>query len=276
MSVSPTGEIHFFHIPKTAGTSLSSLVRNAYPPGECIPAHTALELTSMNPAMVPAYRCYTGHFFSLLEPLAGRPLPTVTVLRAPFEQTVSLIRHCQRIDRIGGVIAPLYARGLEQAWKHLPLLRKAIEKRWVPVVMNNFQTRVLGSDIRHPGQLKADYYGITYPFLEPAFSSPDADMDQLFEKAKARLDKMAVVGTVERLPETVSLIFEVIGVPVPQHIPRLNTGNKQAYTHRRSGKISPAFAALIDKGNKYDRALYDYARQLLDRKLALRIQKTAP
>jgi hypothetical protein len=155
----------------------------------------------MNPAMVPAYRCYTGHFFSLLEPLAGRPLPTVTVLRDPFEQTVSLIRHCQRIDRIAGVIAPLYARGLEQAWKRLPLLRKAIEKRWVPVVMNNFQTRVLWQLISGiPDKLKADYYGITYPFLEPAFSSPDADMDQLFEKAKARLDKMAVVGTVERLP----------------------------------------------------------------------------
>lgn len=269
MKNSPPGEIHFFHIPKTAGTSLSSLIRNAYPSGECIPAHTVLELTAMDPAKVPAYRCYTGHFFSLLEPLAGRALPTVTVLRDPFEQTVSLIRHCQRIDRIGGVIVPLYARGLEQAWKRFPLVRRTIEQRWTPVVMNNFQTRVLGSDILHPGRLKPDYYGITYPFLEPGFSSPDADMDELFEKAKARLDKMAVVGTVERLHETVSLIFEVIGAPVPQHIPRLNSGTMPVRTHRPAGNTSAELASLIDRENIYDRALYKYANSLLERKLAL-------
>jgi hypothetical protein len=272
MKNSPTGEIHFFHIPKTAGTSLSSLIRNAYPPAARIPAHTVLELTAMDPGMVPAYRCYTGHFFSLLEPLAGRALPTVTVLRDPFEQTVSLIRHCQRIDRIGGVIVPLYARALEQAWKHFPFLGKTIEQRWTPVVMNNFQTRVLGSDILHPGRLKPDYYGITYPFLEPGFSSPDADMDELFEKAKARLDKMAVVGTVERLPETISLIFEVIGVPVPQHIPHLNAGKKLVHTHRQSGKTNPELASLIERENMYDRALHQYASSLLERKLTHRLQ----
>ncbi len=268
MKESPPGEIHFFHIPKTAGTTLSSLIRSAYPPAECIPAHTVLELAAMNPAAVPGYRCYTGHFFSLLEPLAGRPLPTVTVLRDPLDQTLSLIRHCQRIDRIGGVVAPLYARGLEWAWKRLPLLRKHIEHRWTPVVMNNFQTRVLGSDILHPGKLNPDYYGITYPFLETGFSSPDADLDRLFEKAKSRLDSMAVVGTVEQLPDTVSLIFDVIGAPLPGEIPRLNTGSK--YNH--PDKANHYLKDLIEAQNKYDRALHKYAAQLLEKKLEQRVQ----
>jgi len=265
MKESPPGEIHFFHIPKTAGTTLSSLIRSAYPPAECIPAHTVLELAAMNPAAVPGYRCYTGHFFSLLEPLAGRKIPTVTVLRDPLEQTLSLIRHLQRIDRIGGVLAPIYARALGYAWEKLPFTRKSVENKWAPVVMNNFQTRVLGSDIRHPAGLKADYYGITYPFLEPGFSSPDADMDQLFEKAKLRLDSMAVVGTVERLPETIQLIFDMIGTPAPAHIPRLNT------TRRESRKIHPAMEVLIERENEYDRALYAYAETLLDSKTTPRI-----
>ena len=72
MKNSPTGEIHFFHIPKTAGTSLSSLIRNAYPPAACIPAHTVLELTAMDPdVIVPFVLHETRIFFRIRPPVYG-------------------------------------------------------------------------------------------------------------------------------------------------------------------------------------------------------------
>lgn len=266
----PRTDIYFFHVPKTAGSSLSRMIRAAYLPADCCPAQTVRELVAMRPERVPGYRCYTGHLFTLLEPLAGRKLPTVTVLRDPFEQTMSLIRHCQRIDFVAGLRAPLLARGLEKAWKTWPTLRRRIEAAWCPVVMNNFQTRVLGSDVVHPGRLRRTYYGLTYPFLGPEFCDPRLDMDALLDRAKERLRAMAAVGTVERHAETVEAIFDVIGVDRPPTIPWINAGRPPSLRHcrwRDSGIVSHDFAALIDSQNRHDAELHRFAGELLDARL---------
>lgn len=266
----PRTDIHFYHVPKTAGSSLSLMIRATYPAAECCPAQTVRELVALRPDRVPGYRCYTGHLFTLLEPLAGRTIPTVTVLRDPFEQTMSLIRHCQRFDLVAGIRGPLIARGLEKAWKWWPALRQRIEAGWCPVVMNNFQTRVLGSEIEHPGRLSRNYYGFTYPFLNPGFSSPDVDMDAIFERAKARLRSMAVVGTVERYAETVGAIFGMLGAKPPQVMQWHNSGRGTADRHRgyrESGLVLDQFARLIDEQNHYDSALHRFAGELLDARL---------
>ena len=64
----PCSDIHFWHIPKTAGTSVAGMIRRAYSFGECIPAHTVRELVAMRAADIPNYRCYTGHFFRCSNP----------------------------------------------------------------------------------------------------------------------------------------------------------------------------------------------------------------
>lgn len=257
----PSSEIHFWHIPKTAGTSVAGMIRRAYPAEECIPAHTARELASMRPEQVSRYRCYTGHFFSLLEPLVGRPLPTVTILRDPLEQTLSLLRHCQRYVPGAGLLSSLMARVIPLLWEKLPGQRPSIERRWCPVLMNNFQTRVLGSNISMPQHLGRDFYGMTYPFLEPSFCNPDADLEALYDRAVERLESMAVVGTVERFSDTVALIFRLIGLPAPSVLPEDNKSS------RRSAP-SPAFLQLIKQQNYYDFRLHKLAAELLDRKLA--------
>lgn len=282
MTHSPPREIHFFHIPKTAGSTLACLIRGAYPVEECVPAYSIRELIALPSQGIADYRCYTGHFFSLFEPVVGRAVPTVTLLRDPFEQTISLLKHCQRIDlkkwsadilcrsnvRQVYIAHALYARTLEQAWRHCPSWRTRIEARWCPALMNNFQTRTLGSEIIHPGTLKADYYGQTYPFLDPGFSAPIQDMDRLFDRAKARLKQMVVVGTVERMAESVALIFDHMGVPPPDHIPRVNVGHRSqpGWSYRNSGLIPPELVELIDQQNVYDQALYRYAETLLDQR----------
>lgn len=249
-------EIHFWHIPKTAGTSVAGVIRRAYPPGECIPAHTVRELMSMRAADVPNYRCYTGHFFSLLEPMVGRKLPTVTILRDPVAQTLSLLSHCQRHVPGAGPLSPLVARFIPFIWETMPTLRPRIEKRWCPVLMNNFQTRVLGSDITMPEKLGCNFYGLTYPFMEPAFCDPGANLDKLYERAVERLQSMAVVGTVERLPETMERICSLIGVAGPVAVPTHNIAPRRM-------KPTSRFLRLVEEQNTYDRELHRLAGDLL-------------
>ncbi len=255
-------EIHFWHIPKTAGTSVAGVIRRAYPPGECIPAHTVRELVAMRAADVPNYRCYTGHFFSLLEPMVGRQLPTVTILRDPVEQTLSLLRHCQRYAPGAGLLSPLVARFLPLVWENFPSRRPSIEKRWCPFIMNNFQTRVLGSDIAMPRKLDRNFYGMTYPFLEPSFCSPDADLETLYARAVARLESMTVVGTVERLRESVDMIFRLLGLAPPAELPHENVSKPASH------QFGVALRELIEDQNSYDFRLHKHATRLLDRHIA--------
>jgi len=211
---------------------------------------------------VPNYRCYTGHFFSLLEPLVGRSLPTVTILRDPVEQTLSLLRHCQRYVPGAGLLSPTLAKALSFVWEKFPTRRSSIEKRFCPVLMNNFQTRVLGSDIIKPGKLERNFYGLTYPFLEPTFCHPNADMERLYERAIARLEAMVVVGTVERLTDTLGLIFKLLGMQCPAEVPHKNISNSGTRC------LSNDFRELIELQNSYDIKLHRFATQLLKRELA--------
>lgn len=241
---------------------MAGMIRRAYPSGECIPAHTVRELVAMRAADIPNYRCYTGHFFSLLEPLVGRSLPTVTILRDPVEQTLSLLRHCQRYVPGAGLLSPLLARTVPFVWENVPARRSSIEKHWCPVLMNNFQTRVLGSDMATPRRLGRSFYGMTYPFLEPSFCSPDADLEALYARAVARLESMAVVGIVERFRESVDMIFRFLGLASPAELPRENVSKPALH------RFGSDFRELIEDQNSYDFRLYEHAMRLLDRNVA--------
>jgi hypothetical protein len=77
-----------------------------------------------------------------------------------------------------------------------------------------------------------------------------------------RLESMAVVGTTERLPATITLIFRLLGLPAPPAVPRENI----SLPRRRP---SPDFLALIEKQNTYDRRLHQFAGELLGSTMAV-------
>ena len=256
----PDSEIHFWHLPKTAGTSVASLIRKAFPTEDCVPAHTIRDLLTMPRDEVPRFRCYTGHFFSTLEPLVGRPLPTVTILRHPTSQALSLLQHCQRKVLGAGWLPPLWARCLHGLWEKIPVLRSPIQQAWCPILMNNFQTRVLGSEVFLPEALAGNFHGLTYPFLEPAFCDPAVDLEALYDKAVRRLETMSVVGTMERLSETLGLVFAMLDLPAPSVIPHENASP-------RGFVPSAHLLALIEEQTVYDKRLHQLATRLLESQL---------
>ena len=97
-------------------------------------------------------------------------------------------------------------------------------------------------------------------------------MESLLERAKRRLDSMAVVGTVERFNESVALICDYLGIPSPPDAPIENVGHGHTVNarYRGSSQVSADLTDLIDRLNRCDHELYNYGSQLLDKSLAER------
>lgn len=96
MTQSSTGgppDIYFLHIQKTAGTSVASVIRRAYAEEEEMPAYECPDLGKVPLPLLNSYSCYMGHCGTSLFSLLEREVSTVTVLRDPFERSVSHLLH---------------------------------------------------------------------------------------------------------------------------------------------------------------------------------------
>lgn len=91
-------------------------------------------------------------------------------------------------------------------------------------------------------------------------------MDVIFERAKLRLERMSVVGVVERLDETVDSLANYLCLPRPAFTPLLNVArsNSRGAIYRHSGLVSDDLARRIDQITSYDRQLYAHACKLMD------------
>ena len=266
-------EVYFLHIPKTAGSSLAGLIRRFYPEEDAIPVFEWAELVKMKREEINRYRCYTGHFGTGLYSLLDRPVPTVTLLRDPFERSVSQIKHAAKFDAPKPTMLPgKPLTNLRTLYDHATKspLELWLGPHYTPIGVEDYQTRQLGVDLDiNPLMGKPDKREFSLLVRE---AGKGEDMDKVFERAKRRLDSMAVVGTVERFAESVELICDHLGVPAPETIPEDNIaqGRSLRVSHRDSGKISARTIADIDAITMYDRRLYEYASQLLDARLKQR------
>jgi len=66
---------------------------------------------------------------------------------------------------------------------------------------------------------------------------------------------------VEKLPQTIELIFRLIGKPAPSSLPEENVSASRFVP-------SEPLLALIRKQNYYDYRLHEFATKLLERKMA--------
>jgi hypothetical protein len=253
---SPASPLFFDHIPKTAGTTISGLLEDAYPADDVLRVYEAGHIGTRTRESLRGYRLYHGHFGRALDSVLDPGIPTVTLLRDPFEQTISHFRHALR-----------HRWAVEMGWSDrlLPLVLN-----WgfagltycltspVNRVMHNFQTRWLGVEI--------DFDRLSEPggSLMEQLNVPDDDLPEALEKAKRRLDSMAVVGTVENIGGFVERVFDLIGFPAPVQIPHQNTGHgvQAGHSHRGSTWLPAAVVRRVERVTAYDQELYAYACRL--------------
>src|SRR6516162_5407089 len=113
-------DLYFFHIQKTAGTSVADLIRTCYPAGEIIPAYECQSLVRIPRAQINSYRCFIGHFGTGLFSLVDRELSCVTILRDPFEQVLSHMRHADRITKETKLVDHFGAVSGRWVWEKFP------------------------------------------------------------------------------------------------------------------------------------------------------------
>jgi len=87
----------FVHIPKTAGTSITSILRDCYG-ALSLPAMTTLDYPFYSTEELEKYRFYSGHAY--LRDYQRLPHDTVrfTVLRDPTERALSFYHYCRTRD----------------------------------------------------------------------------------------------------------------------------------------------------------------------------------
>jgi hypothetical protein len=197
-------KIVFLHIPKTGGTSLHHLLTQGRSDGEICPerfnglhAFTAGELV--------AYRIFSGHFdHPSTELIPGRKA-VITMLREPVSRLVSLF-HFQKSHR-DEVIERDRLRLARLAKDHsMEEFFRLEEIRNHPSI-NNAMTRMLSERVPSWRWEGGNQQSET---LHP----PNLDL------ARKNLEGFRAFGLMERYEDSVRVIFEKLGLPIPQEIPR--------------------------------------------------------
>jgi hypothetical protein len=273
--------VYYFHIPKTAGSSLRKLLISAYLPWQTAFVHrwTIGRYTS---GELGRLRCVITHAGGNLLPyVAQQGLQTVTMLRDPVERVISHI-HFQRAQL--RLMPHLFDKEfIEKYARHL----HSDLHTWLNMLeedglfLRDLQVKQLGwmSDLRSFFREEDRARGNvpTQSEWNRAMSTPVTNAAVVAERAHRRLEQMTVVGITENFAASAELVCDLLGMPIPREIPRENIGHQRtggfAETYRET--TPPDIIARIEAANVDDRELYVHARERFAQQLArLRARKT--
>ena len=92
----PDAAYYFFHIPKTAGTSLNNVLSAVFAENEICPPGLWHELLRYDPKELTKYKLFRGHFYAYLNVVVDLPLRGFVFLRDPIERALSHYGHVVR------------------------------------------------------------------------------------------------------------------------------------------------------------------------------------
>lgn len=242
-------QLCFLHIPKTAGTSFTELLRSIFPQDHL----KYIQPQFINGFEIPDFDlndfdCICGHFtYEVYKLLKRKPL-FITFLRDPINRSISNYYEYHRLNMDSPYLKqhPLYHHyqtviemSLEEFVNH-PVFRDTV---------NNLQTRMLGLSIDSPVNSLSDL---------PAFDKKDRNFS--LELAKERLEKMIFIGLQEEFSRSLELFAYLFTVYPHYQLPKLNkTDNKELLD-----EIPPSLLEQISELNTLDFQLYDFGLKLFD------------
>lgn len=239
MADAPT--LIFLHIQKAAGTTLHRIIERQYParriysidpnPG---PQRGSIEAFMALPAAQRLHlQVLKGHFWYGLHDYVRQPAEYITLLREPVGRVVSFYHFVRR-------------KPAHYLYDYLQVgnvpLGDAIAAR-ATIAFDNLQTRLIS--------------GV---WTDVPFGGCD---DALLALAKQRLhDHFPVVGVSELFDETLLLLQRRYGWRHISYMRHNVSGD------RPNAPLDAQTRALIEQHNRYDRALYEYARELCQAAIA--------
>ena len=233
--VTPERPVLFIHIPRTGGSSLKQMSREAFGWSRCL---SDLHLYDFqDPERAPDlgdYEFAEGHvhaqFFKRMAPAGCWPANVMTVLREPVSRAMSQAVHTR--------VRPSHVRG--DAWKEH--LRDEIDDPdalfdRMPLLVDT-QTKTLGN--RHPQLREVD---------EAALADAKATLDQI------------LFGLTEEFSAGIALMADRFNI----HFPNVIKSNASP-TSGNDDLRSDAFREAVRRNNVFDLQLYAYARELFRRR----------
>lgn len=250
--------IAFVHVPKTAGTTLNSILSHQYSGAQTFevmmrgmswikPRSTLIpkpliqfsKLRRLKLALKPPHslRLICGHFDMSLSKRLPADTQYFTLLRDPIERAISHYHHYRRMT--DDAIHPLAMRSTLAQWVSACGL----------VEMDNGQTR------RFAGEMNLPCGRVT---------------PQILDRAKKNLAaRFAVVGLTERFDETLMLLQQTFGWSAYGFLSR-NIGKNRP----PRSQVDTATLETIAECNRYDLNLYQYAEALFEQALNERCPAT--
>lgn len=251
---------YFVHVPKTGGLTMGSLLETAYTRANYLRMNIRT-LAQTAPAQLRHYRCYHSMHQgrAMLELIGRHDLTLFTFVREPIERTVSQILYLQRVvakhpeaftpDYLAAV-APIVQTDFSDDLDPQAFAQACDAQIRALGVLEDYTPLFKGSPDADSGRTLVS----PYP-LPPKMDSGNKDL--LLENACSWLGAMAVVGVTEHYAESVQMICDALGLPMPAHLPRHNRNPQRtdpAVHYQR--QLPPKVVAQLAELTRHDQELY--------------------
>lgn len=236
-SLTQEQSVIFLHIPKTAGSTISSIIERSYPQ-KAISSQYQIdrirEFKNIPESQRKQFQLIRGHFFFGIHQLLPQPCTYFTFLRDPVERVISDYYYIRRHEN-----HPFHQTVISQQMSLEDLI---IRGEYHP---DNCQTRYLS--------------GIGKMIVPHGQST-----QEMLELAKKNIrEHFSMVGLVEDFDKSLLLLQKIFGWKNIFYIIRNKTKERLL-----KEKISQETLSIIQKYNKLDLELYDYAKQLFQELVA--------
>jgi hypothetical protein len=242
---------YFWHIPKTAGSSLTNTLKSNFPEDLVCPAWVWSQLIQIPKNKINNYKYFSGHFYSALPIILQKKLKTVTFIREPLARALSHYNHITRT---------------KEHYFHKTVIKLGsfesfiLDSECQPLI-RNFQCKMLTSTF-DPFQIakKLNLNDIKSYRLEQIIEvmEPSYNNLNLLNQSISQINNFSFVGITERYNESLQSLSRISGFNLQYY--ELNKTEKMI----TSNDISPSVKDFFYKINQADVDLYEYAQNKLD------------